>query len=61
MDVGDVWGHRSGDRQKDQGELILLGHGVREGKRAWEQQHHSVSSRLLCNYYSGKWRGITEN
>lgn len=51
---GDTGGDRSGDRQKDQGGLILLGHGVREGKRQWEQQH-------LCNYYPGKWRGITEN
>ena len=46
MLFGETDGDRSGDRQKDQGGLILLGHFVSEdcaGKRQWEQQHGSVS------------------
>lgn len=34
--LGDTGGDRSGDRQKDQRGLTLLGHGVREGKREVE-------------------------
>lgn len=35
--TGDTGGGRYGDRQKDQGGLILLGHGVKEGKRVEQE------------------------